>query len=73
MQDTYLIARAGTILHLTRNEMTLASCNPNGEAPQDTVDDSTWLDLIPDLVINFAAYEVMATVYMQNVRVRTIC
>ena len=73
MQDSYWVERAGTILHLSRNEMTLTSCNPNGRTPQDKADHSIQLRLIPDLVIDFVAYEVMATTYISNARVQTIC
>jgi len=73
MRGSYWVARAGTILHLPRNEMTLTSCNPNGRTPQDRADHSIQLCLIPDLVIDFVAYEVMAIAYVSNARVRTIC
>ena len=73
IQDTYWIARAGIILLLSRNEITFIACNPNGRTPQDRADHSIQLYLIPDLVIDFVAYEAMATTYVSNARVRTIC
>ena len=73
MQDTYWIARGGTILHLSIYEITFVSCNPNGRSPQDIADDSIQLDLILHLVDNFIAYEVMATMCISNIRVWTFC
>ncbi len=73
MQDTYWVARAETILHISRNKMSKTFCNLNGRTPQDTADHSIQLCLIPDLVIDFITYEVMATTYISIARVQTIC
>ncbi len=73
LQVTYWNARATTILHLSRNEITLVSCNPNGRAPQDTADDFIQLRSILNLVRNYIACEVMGTGYNSTARVRTFC